>query len=852
MRGLGTSHRQDEQGSVDDVGGRMLDIPAGRPSTRALAGVWVTVGFTLAVCLLLSAPNAAAQVAQPAPLPVAGSIPVGQSSFPRPQGGILGGKVQEIDAKQPLYLQGDELVYDTKGNKVVARGNVEIFYNNYVLRSDEVTYDQAAGTLTAVGNVEVKEPNGNIIRAERYTLTDDFKDGFIQALSAQGQDDTRIAAERAVRRDGNVTEFQNGKFSPCKSDPGKPPLWCISAARIVHDQANGTITYQDGYFELFGQKVLYLPYFQHPDPTIKRRSGFLIPEIGSSKRLGLTSEIPYFFNLAPNYDLTVHPMYTAKQGVLWQGDWRHRVSFGDITGEYNIKLAGIDQKSLDTKIVGSNLPENWRGSIQTKGAFSLSSWWKFGWDVTIESDDGFRRFYNLDNILQTDRVNSVFLQGLGERSHFSVTGYQLGGLLLSDSKISDSRVMPVVDWNYVAANSVFGGELGWNVNAVNFNRSDALSSSTYSTATSKVPLVDSNITRASADINWRRKLTDNIGITYTPFANIRGDVTRITDAPDPSRTTTLTLASASRAPLLDETQTRGVAAAGVLAAYPWIANSANASHIIEPLGQLIGRTSKENQRRTPDEDARSLVLDDTNLFELSKFSGYDRTETGTRANVGLQYTFQANNGGSARVLAGQSFHLSGENAYALPGLDIDGKRTFNPNSGLATTRSDYVLGLYLAPSTIFRAVGQMRFDEATLALRRADVMVQANYGPITATAMYGYTSADPLAVGAAANVNQQQIAANLGLKLTDRWSVLGAVIYDIDEKFRVQDALQVKYTDDCFAISATYAETFINNPSRDITPDRSIMLRFEFKYLGGFGKTSHLDTASVANQAPTR
>jgi LPS-assembly protein len=137
-------------------------------------------------------------------------------------------------------------------------------------------------------------------------------------------------------------------------------------------------------------------------------------------------------------------------------------------------------------------------------------------------------------------------------------------------------------------------------------------------------------------------------------------------------------------------------------------------------------------------------------------------------------------------------------------------------------------------------------------LRRADVMVQANYGPITATAMYGYTSADPLAVGAAANVNQQQIAANLGLKLTDRWSVLGAVIYDIDEKFRVQDALQVKYTDDCFAISATYAETFINNPSRDITPDRSIMLRFEFKYLGGFGKTSHLDTASVANQAPTR
>jgi LPS-assembly protein len=429
MRGLGTSHRQDEQGSVEDIGGGMNDIPAARRSAQALTGVLAAVGIALAGSLLLSAPIASmarAQTAKQDPLSVAGSIPANQpASFPRPQGGILGGKVQQIDAKQPLYLQGDELIYDTKGNRVVARGNVEIFYNNYVLKSDEVTYDQAAGTLTAVGNVEVKEPNGNIIRAERYTLTDDFKDGFIQALSAQGQDDTRIAAERAVRRDGNVTEFQNGKFSPCKSDPGKPPLWCISAARIVHDQANGNITYQDAYFELFGQKVLYLPYFQHPDPTVKRRSGFLIPEIGSSSTLGFTAEIPYFFNLAPNYDLTVHPMYTAKQGILWQGDWRHKVSFGDVTGEYSLKLAGVDQKSLDTKIVGSNLPENWRGSIQTKGAFSLSSWWKFGWDVTVESDDSFRRFYKLDNILQTDRVNNVFLQGLGERSHFAVNGYCL-------------------------------------------------------------------------------------------------------------------------------------------------------------------------------------------------------------------------------------------------------------------------------------------------------------------------------------------------------------------------------------------------------------------------------------------
>src|SRR5690349_11208335 len=121
------------------------------------------------------------------------------TSFPKQS---LVGPSRNIDKSQPLYLQGDELVYDTGGNRVVARGNVEIYYNNYVLTADEVIYDQSANTLTAVGNVVLKEPNGNIIRADRYTLTDDFRDGFVQSLSIVATDDTRIAAERAVRRSG--------------------------------------------------------------------------------------------------------------------------------------------------------------------------------------------------------------------------------------------------------------------------------------------------------------------------------------------------------------------------------------------------------------------------------------------------------------------------------------------------------------------------------------------------------------------------------------------------------------------------------------------------------------------------
>ena len=140
--------------------------------------------------------------------------------------------------------------------------------------------------------------------------------------------------------------------------------------------------------------------------------------------------------------------------------------------------------------------------------------------------------------------------------------------------------------------------------------------------------------RAVAEANWRRQMIDPIGQVWTPFAHVRGDVFNYSDARDP-----VTLA-----PLPSDTVLRGVAAAGVLYSYPFVAHTALASHVFAPTAQIIVRQNSANQQRLPDEDAKSIVFDDTLLFDIDKFSGYDRFETGTRANVGMQYTLQANNG----------------------------------------------------------------------------------------------------------------------------------------------------------------------------------------------------------------
>ncbi len=765
-------------------------------------------------------------------------------AFPKQEGGMFG-KTQKIDGKLPLHLQADELVYDNNGNKVIARGNVEIQYETNNLTADEVIYDQSANTLNAAGNVVLRDANGNVIRAERYTLTDDFRDGFVQSLSVVSRDNSRISAEQATRREGNVTDFSNAKFTPCRTDGTTPPLWCVAARKITHDEAAQTISYQDAQFELFGQPVAYLPYFEHPDPTVKRRSGFLAPGFGQSEELGFFTEIPYYFALSPNYDFTFHPRYMSGQGVLWMGDWRHRLA----NGQYSINLAVIDQHGNDLPNSVSDEErrdlDGFRGSLETRGDFSLSSWWRYGWDVTLESDDTFRRFYKLDSVLLTDRVNNVYFTGMSERNYFATNFYHFGGLLLDDTAQSESRVHPIVDYNYVVDTPVLGGELKFDANALSFSRADGAGT-----------IADQEMSRAVVEAKWRRRLTDQLGITYTPFAELRGDVYQINNYRD-----------AETGEIVEnEHLARGLATGGVTVAYPWIANTASASHIIEPIGQIITRQGSVDQDRLPVEDAKSLVFDDTNLFETSKFSGYDRLETGTRANVGLQYTFQPWSGGYARLLAGQSYHLKGDNAYenrailcdpdgggpqpagvvVAPGVDDNCNPAFSARSGLETSSSDYVLGAYLAPTDSFRLISQSRFDDDSFELRREDAAATIAYGPLALTGIYSYRFGDPELDLA----SQQDITAVGRLQLTNTWALLGSLRYDIDAETRLMDRLEIRYQDDCFMLSASYTETFITDADRDIEPDRTLMFRVEFKHLGGFNYETGINDTLFSDQQP--
>ncbi|MEZ5774399.1 MAG: LPS assembly protein LptD [Hyphomicrobiaceae bacterium] len=385
------------------------------------------------------------------------------------------GKAAASDPSKPMLLQADDLVYDNQRNRVTAKGNVEIYYNNYTLLADQVVYDQGANTLTAIGNVRIKEPDGAVINADQITLTDDFRDGFISSLQVVTKDDARIAAGRAIRKDAETTVFESAVFTPCKpcaDNPDSPPIWRMRADRITHKQSEQNIYFENSYLDIFGIPVAYFPYFYAPDPSVKRRSGFLAPSFGSSGDLGYTTEIPYFWAIAPNMDATISPRYMSKEGILYQGTFRHRIA----EGSYKVEFAGIDQNDTDSAVAGLSVTprteNDLRGSIVTEGDMEVGQWWTAGWNITLESDDTFRRYYKLDPRVRTDRVSEAHLEGIHDRNYFGTYLYHFGGLVADDTSNAESSALPSTDYHYVLGTPVLGGELSFDANALSLTRED--------------------------------------------------------------------------------------------------------------------------------------------------------------------------------------------------------------------------------------------------------------------------------------------------------------------------------------------------------------------------------------------
>jgi LPS-assembly protein len=234
------------------------------------------------------------------------------------------------------------------------------------------------------------------------------------------------------------------------------------------------------------------------------------------------------------------------------------------------------------------------------------------------------------------------------------------------------------------------------------------------------------------------------------------------------------------------------------------------------------RPSEQNIGVFPNEDAQSLVFGDDNLFDISKFPGYDRVEGGGRANVGVQYTAQFNGYGYLNALFGQSYHLFGTNSYAFPDMANTGI-----NSGLETDRSDYVARVTYKPNSTYSFVSRFRFDEQTFDTRRFEVEGRANFDRWSAALTYGQYDSQP-EIGLL--LPREGVRASGLLKFTPNWAVSGTTLYSIDSNRLASLAVGLSYIDECLAISALFQRNF--GYRGDIVPNETLLLRVSLRTLG--------------------
>jgi LPS-assembly protein len=685
----------------------------------------------------------------------------------------------------PVLLSADEIVYDQDLGIVTAAGHVELAQDERVLLADSVSYNLRTKVVTASGNVSLLDGDGNAYFAEYVELSEDLREGFIRDIGVLLSDQSRIAAASGERRDGRITEFFKAVFSPCqlcREDPTRAPLWQIKAEKIVHDQEERKIRYQNAWMEFFGIPVFYTPYLEHPDPTVDRQSGFLTPTIGTSTVLGTTAQVPYYWNIAPDKDATFSPIATTKQGVVLAGQYRQLFSDGRINLEGSATIA-------DRSDGKENHDDEFRGHIDVDGRFEINEVWRWGFDIDRASDDTYLRLYDFSDARTL--TSNVFAERLSGRNYASINAFAYQGL--RDVDITDELpiVAPLLDYNYISEPDSWGGRHSFDANLAALTRIDGR-----------------DVQRLSLNGGWERPFIGPWGDLFKIMANLQADAYLVQDY-DPNSDVVN-----PSGPTESDLVGRFLPQLAVQWRYPWVRPSSWATQVVEPIAQVVLAPNTANNDDIPNEDSLDFEFDDTNLFSLNRFPGVDRVDPGSRVDYGLKWTALTSDFGQASAFVGQSFRFEQDDAFEV-------------GSGLEDNLSDVVGRVRLQPRPDIDVSYRFRIDKDSLAVERNELGL--NVGPPALRLKLGYTFVDSEA-GTADFEDREELVVRAESQLNENWSTFARHKRDLERGSSLSSSVGIGYEDECFVLEVAGRRTFFRD--REIEPEDSVMLRVVFKRLG--------------------
>jgi LPS-assembly protein len=670
-------------------------------------------------------------------------------------------------------FSADQVAYDNDADTVTATGEVRMTREGDSLAADQVLWDRKSGQVYAIGNVVLLTAQGDKLVGDKVQLTDTFRDGAVDNLTVVLESGARIAARHGTRVNG-ISMFENAIYSPCPvtTDSGCPkrPSWSITAARVIDDPASQRVRFEGARLQLFGINLPLLPIFNISRST-GGATGWLVPQISLSSRNGFEVAEPYHVQFAANRDLTVTPhIYTGVLPAL-EGQYRELNSFGAYQISGFVTYGTID--NIDPTATSTS--HGVRAYFDANGKWQLNPAWSITTSLRFASDKTVTRRYDLTN---DDRLrNVVNVERITPDSYISLAGWAFEGLRVDDNQKQIPIALPALDARFVI-DRLAGGKLQLQANSLSIIRIEG-----------------QDTQRAFASAEWDLRRVTPWGQELTLTAYGRGDVYHTDDA----QSTTVAIYRGTNG-----WHARAIGALAADVKWPFVGEAFGGVQLFAPRVQLV-LTPPTPNIDIPNEDARSVDLEDSNLFALNRFPGYDRWEDASRVTYGLDWSLERPNL-SITSTVGQSFRFNGRS-------DI-----FPAGTGLNGPLSDIVGRVRVRYGRLIDVTERFRLDKSNLAVRRSEL-------DFTVGTDQTYIQAGYLKLNRNIDPSIEDLRDREELRIAGRvlfaryWSIFGATVVDLTNKIEdplsladgyqpIRSRLGIQYEDNCLQLGVTWKRDY--------------------------------------------
>ena len=698
----------------------------------------------------------------------------------------------------PIEFSADGVTYDSEADVVTASGRVRMQRDGNYLAADQVTWSRKTGQVHAEGNVVVITPEGDKLVSDRVTLSDSLRDGTVENLLIVLESGGRIAAERATRTDGR-TVLERAVYSPCPvltpSGCPKDPSWKIVAARVIQDPDTKRIRFQGGRLNVFGVTVPLLPIFSMGADG-DGVSGALIPNIAYSNSLGLELSTPYYWRIGPNRDLTLTPHIYTKTLPAIEGRYRSLSQLGAF--QLGAFLTYGEAADPDPNAIVPTNDDRIRGYFEANGKFQLDPYWSVTSALRVATDKTVTRQYDItrDDVLR----NFVEVERIAPNSYVSISGWAFQGMRVDDRQREIPIALPALDARFLLDNRVLGGQVELQANSLAIMRVDG-----------------QDTQRAFASARWDMRTLTRMGQELTLTAFARGDAYHS----DENDETDIALYRGQ-----EGWRFRGIGALAADVKWAFVGPAFGGTQRLTPRVQLV-LTPPTANLEIPNEDARSVDLEDSNLFALNRFPGYDRWEDGSRVTYGVEWSLDRPNVAISTVI-GQSYRITRN-----PGIFPDG-------TGLTDRWSDIVGRTRVRFGRLVDITHRFRIDKDNLSPRRNEV--DLTLGGDETYVQIGYLRLNRNISAAIEDLRDKEELRLAGrVKFARYWSVFGATVLDLTGKEEdplsladgyepVRHRLGITYEDECLELGLSWKRDY--ERLGEFKKGSTFALRFALKGIG--------------------